>query len=105
MKEKLNDEDGQAGTLHNLGVIVQERGQFDEAEAWYRKSLKIKEKLKDEYGQASTLHQLGTIAQERRQFDKARNLYLQAEAIFKKHDDKHLLSVVRASLERLQDRT
>ena len=82
-------------------MIAQERRQFDEAEAWYQKSLKIKEKLKDEYGQAQTLHQLGSVADERRQLDKAKNLYLQAEAIFKKYDDKHFLFVVRNSLERL----
>ncbi|KAF5433866.1 CHAT domain-containing protein [Candidatus Methanophagaceae archaeon] len=51
-----------ASLWHNLGIIAQERREFEEAEEWYRKSLALKEKLKYEYGQASTLHQLGMIA-------------------------------------------
>jgi len=94
-------EDLCASLWHNLGMIAEERRQFDEAEEWYRKSLAIWEKLKDEYGQASTLHQLGMIAEERRQFDEAKMLYLQAEGIFKKYDDEYSLSVVRSSLKRL----
>ena len=91
-----------ASLWHNLGMIAQQRRQFDEAERWYRRSLEIKEKLKDEYGQAITLHQLGMIAEERRQFDEAERLYLQAKAIFEKSNDEYSLSVVRSSLERLR---
>ncbi|HAW50299.1 TPA: hypothetical protein DCX16_05065 [bacterium] len=95
--------DGKAITLHQLGRIAQQRRQFDIAEKWYRMSLEIKEKLEDEYGKAITLHQLGMIAEERRQFDEAERLYLQAKAIFEKYKDKHSLSIVCASLKRLEN--
>jgi Flp pilus assembly protein TadD len=91
-----------ASFWHNLGMIAEERRDFDEAEEWYRKSLALKEKLKNEYGQAITLHQLGMIAEERRDFDEAERLYLKAEAIFEKYRDEHYLSIVRGSVERLR---
>jgi tetratricopeptide (TPR) repeat protein len=73
-----------ASSWHNLGMIAQERREFDEAEAWYRKSLALEEKLKDEYGQASTLHQLGMIAEERRDFDEAEEWYRKSLALEEK---------------------
>jgi tetratricopeptide (TPR) repeat protein len=91
-----------ASFWQNLGMIAEERRDFDEAEEWYRKSLAIEEKLKNEYGQAITLHQLGMIAEERRDFDEAERLYLKAEAIFEKYRDEHYLSIVRGSVERLR---
>jgi tetratricopeptide (TPR) repeat protein len=38
-------EDGIAASYHQLGMIAEERQQFDEAEKWYRKSLEIHERL------------------------------------------------------------
>jgi tetratricopeptide (TPR) repeat protein len=73
-----------ASLWHNLGMIAQERREFNEAEQWYRKSLALKEKLKDEYSKASTLHQLGRIAQERREFNEAEQWYRKSLAIKEK---------------------
>ncbi|MDI6810818.1 MAG: tetratricopeptide repeat protein [archaeon] len=78
-----------ASLWHNLGMIAQERRDFDEAEEWYRKSLALKEKLKDEHGQARTLHQLGMIAEERRDFDEAEEWYRKSLEIEEKLKDEH----------------
>jgi tetratricopeptide (TPR) repeat protein len=74
---------------HNLGIIAQERREFNEAEQWYRKSLAIEEKFKDKYGQAQTLHQLGMIAQERREFNEAEQWYRKSLAIKEKLKDEY----------------
>ncbi|NUR02638.1 MAG: tetratricopeptide repeat protein, partial [Streptomyces sp.] len=60
---------------HQLGTVAQERGRWDEAENWYRKSLTIKEELGNRPGTANTYHNLGTVAQERGRWDEAENWY------------------------------
>ena len=76
-----------ASLWHNLGMITQQRRQFDEAEKLYRKSLAIYKKLKDEYQQAGILNNLGVIAQEKRQFDEAEKLLRKNLEIYKKLKD------------------
>ncbi|MBU7028292.1 MAG: tetratricopeptide repeat protein [Theionarchaea archaeon] len=69
---------------HNLGVIAQERQQFDQAEKWYRKSLEIRERLGLERDAASDYHNLGVIAQERQQFDQAEKWYRKSLEIYER---------------------
>ena len=49
-------------TYHQLGMIAEERRDFDQAENWYRKSLAIEEKQGNEHGAAITHGQLGILA-------------------------------------------
>jgi hypothetical protein len=56
-----------ASTYHQLGTTAQSRGQLDEADDWYRKSLTIKEELGNRPGMALTYAQLGLLAEERDQ--------------------------------------
>jgi tetratricopeptide (TPR) repeat protein len=70
-----------AAATHNLGVVAQDRGQFDQAEDWYRQSLAIKEDLGNRPGVANSYHQLGTAAQDRGQLDQAEDWYRQSLAI------------------------
>jgi tetratricopeptide (TPR) repeat protein len=69
---------------HQLGMIAEERAQFDPAEAWYRQALEIEERLGLERDAASDYHQLGMIAQERGQFEQAEAWYRQALEIFER---------------------
>jgi tetratricopeptide (TPR) repeat protein len=52
-----------AAAYHQLGMVAEERQQFDQAEAWYRKALEIYERLGLERYAASDYHQLGIVAQ------------------------------------------
>ena len=47
--EDVNDEHGQASTLHQLGRVAEERGQLDEAEAFYLKAEAIYKHMDDPY--------------------------------------------------------
>jgi tetratricopeptide (TPR) repeat protein len=60
---------------HQLGMAAGVRGQLDEAEDWYRKSLTINEELRNRPGMALTYHQLGITAQQRGRLDEAEDLY------------------------------
>ncbi|MER5506151.1 tetratricopeptide repeat protein [Streptomyces sp. NPDC002766] len=52
-----------AAYIHQLGMIAQERGDYQRAEDHYRASLGILEELGDRAGIAGSYHQLGIIAQ------------------------------------------
>ena len=70
-----------ASTYHQLGITAQDRGQLDEADDWYRKSLTIKEELGNRPGMAITYHQLGITAQDRGRLDEADDWYRKSLAI------------------------
>ncbi|MCW3129156.1 MAG: tetratricopeptide repeat protein [Methanophagales archaeon] len=87
---------------HQLGMIAEERQQFDVAEQWYRKALEIRERLGLERYAANDYHQLGMIAEERQQFDAAEQWYRKALEIYERlglerdaADDYHQLGRMR----------
>jgi tetratricopeptide (TPR) repeat protein len=47
--------------LHALGIIAQERGAYDEALEWYRRSLALAEELGNRAGMASSYGQIGVL--------------------------------------------
>ncbi|MEA2602862.1 MAG: hypothetical protein QOF89_3854, partial [Acidobacteriota bacterium] len=50
---------------HGLGMVSQDRGDYEQALEWYQKSLRIFEELGNRAGMASSYHQLGMVAQHR----------------------------------------
>ncbi|MBC2694658.1 MAG: tetratricopeptide repeat protein [Desulfobacteraceae bacterium] len=87
--DKTGDHSLKAESLHNLGMIAEERGDFEKAEQLYKKSLKISEQLGDEHGAAGTYHHLGIIAQERGDFEKAEDWYKRSLKISEQLGDEH----------------
>ena len=51
-----------AASVHHLGIIAQNRGDYEQALDWYKKSLLIIEELGNRDGMASSYHQLGNVA-------------------------------------------
>lgn len=64
-----------AAFLHQLGIIAQRRGSYDEALQWYRQSLEIHEKLGNRAAIATSYHQIGMVAQFRGSYDEALDWY------------------------------
>ena len=103
LEKKRGRPRGEAGALHQLGIIAQEQWDFQGAEQWYLKSLAISEKLGDEDGAAITYHQMGRIAEEQRDFQGAEKWYLKSLAISEKQGNEqgaaityHQLGVIAA---------
>ncbi len=99
-----------AGIYHQLGIVAQERGQLDEADEWYRKSLAIKEELGDRPGMAITYHQLGNAATDRGRLSEAGEWYRKSLAINEELGDRpgmastyHQLGNIARRAERLDD--
>ncbi|WP_189981853.1 CHAT domain-containing protein, partial [Streptomyces capoamus] len=64
-----------AGYTHQLGMIAQARGDYQQAEEHYRSALTILEELGDRAGIASSYHQLGIIAQLQGDYQQAEKRY------------------------------
>jgi tetratricopeptide (TPR) repeat protein len=70
-----------ATIYHQLGMVAQDRGNWDEAEQWYQQCLAILEELGDRPGMASSYHQLGMVAQLRGNWDEAERWYQKSLAM------------------------
>jgi len=80
--------DRAAVITHRLGVVAQDRGNYDQALNYYRQSLAIREELGDRDGMARSYHQLGNLVYMRDDYDQALDYYRQALAIFEELGDR-----------------
>jgi tetratricopeptide (TPR) repeat protein len=87
--DKTGNQSLKANSLHNLGIIAEERREFEKAEDWCKKSLKIFKQLGDEHNAAITYHQLGMIAEERREFEEAEDWYEKSLKIKERLGNEH----------------
>ena len=78
-----------ASIYHRLGIVAQEKRQFEQAEQYYQQALRIRIDFNDRYGQADTYHQLGRIAGEQRQYKQAERYYQQALQIYIDFNDRY----------------
>jgi tetratricopeptide (TPR) repeat protein len=101
ISERLGDLAGKAVTLHQLGRLAQDRGDYEEAERLYRESLEIKERLGNLAGKAATLYQLGVLRWGQGRKAEAEELLRQALDIFERIGHRRAKEV-RKDLERLQ---
>ncbi|MDO0911814.1 tetratricopeptide repeat protein [Streptomyces sp. DT2A-34] len=77
-----------AGCLHNLGTIADARGDYGEAEEYYRNSLAISEERGDRAGIAGTYHQLGLLAVRRGNYGEAEEFCRKSLAIAEERGDR-----------------
>ncbi len=61
--------------IHNLGILLQGRGEYQAALEMYEKVLKIFEDIGDQKNMAAVLHQVGMIHQERGDYEPALEMY------------------------------
>jgi len=94
-----------AAFIHNLAILAQDTGEYDEARRLYRQSLEINEELGNRAGIASTLHQLGGLAQDTGEYDKARRLYRQSLEINEELGDRAVIASTLHELGRLAQDT
>lgn len=71
-----------ADFLHQLGNVAYQRGDYDQALEWYRKSLAINEELGNRAGMATSYHQLGILLTEQGMAEQGVPFTLQSLYIF-----------------------
>ena len=70
--------------IHRLGILAQDRGDYDEADRQYQRALDIFERLGDQVGMANSYGQLGILAQARGDYGEAARQYQRALDIFER---------------------
>jgi len=65
----------QAAWIHQLGMLAQVRGDYDEAARQYQRSLDINERIGNQANMAGSYHQLGNVAYLRGDYDEAARQY------------------------------
>ena len=85
----LEDNNGVANLLLNLGFLAQVTGNVAEARCLYNDSLKIFQELRDKSGVAKSLHNLGFLAQVTGELAEARRLYDETLKIKQELGDKN----------------
>ena len=73
--------------LHQLGLVLQNKGDYDAALDWYRKSLTILEQIGDRAGSARCYHQLGIVAHLKGDYDAALDWYRKSQPILEEIGD------------------
>ncbi len=68
----------QAAWIHQLGMLAQDRGDYDEAARQYQRALDINERIGDQPGVGGGYHQLGILAYLRGDYDQAARQYQRA---------------------------
>jgi tetratricopeptide (TPR) repeat protein len=72
------DPKGTAVILHNFGILLQDRGNYEQALEYYERSRKIEEEFGNRAGVATSLHQIGIIQQQRGDYEQALECYERA---------------------------
>jgi tetratricopeptide (TPR) repeat protein len=77
-------------TLANdLGLLYQDKGEWERAIEYYERSLAIDEKVGDEHGMAPTLNNLGSVYQVKGEWERAIEYYERSLLICEKVGDEH----------------
>ena len=67
-----------AVAYHQLGIVAQERGEYLQAEEWYKKALVIRQRLGLEKNVANDYRNLGSTAKDQGKYGQAEELYKKA---------------------------
>jgi tetratricopeptide (TPR) repeat protein len=101
--EEMGNKKEVAGTLHQLGMIHQDQGNYEEAVKLYNQSLKICKELGDKSGIAYTLGQIRRINEEEGEYSSALRNYLISFSIFEQLNSS-IKEIVARSILRLRDK-
>jgi tetratricopeptide (TPR) repeat protein len=82
--EKRDDIKGVSGSLHNIGVVYQYKGDYEAALNHYKKAMEIREKIGDIKGLAESMGQMGILSFKQNQFENSLKFIIQAFLVFAK---------------------
>jgi tetratricopeptide (TPR) repeat protein len=80
---------GMAGSYNNIGLIHDDKGDYDKALEFYFKSLRLTEELNNKYGMALLYNNIGIIHDNKGDFDKALEFYFKSLKIKEEIEDKN----------------
>ncbi|MCB9364264.1 MAG: tetratricopeptide repeat protein [Flavobacteriales bacterium] len=87
LREEIDDKDGIAKSLCNIGIIYKNQGDIPKALVYYHKSLKIQEQLGNKDGIAAALTNIGIIYKGQEDFTNAMEYYTRSLKIREELND------------------
>jgi len=88
LRKEINDNQGIAGSLNNIGNIYHEQDDYENALGYYKRSLKIKEELGDKKGMSKSINNIGIIYENRGDYAKAIEYFMRSLALKEAIGDK-----------------
>jgi tetratricopeptide (TPR) repeat protein len=82
-------EDLEAMLVNDLGLLYQDKGEWDQAIEYFQRSLEIDEKVGDEHGMSATFNNLGSVYHDKGEWDKAIEYFQRSLEIDEKVGDEH----------------
>jgi tetratricopeptide (TPR) repeat protein len=98
MRRRIGDRRSIALSLNNMGLVLQDSGQFQEALEAFEQALHIRREIGDLIGMIITLNNLGTVAQDQGDFAKALSMFEEASKVAREIGDKNKIALVLTNL-------
>jgi non-specific serine/threonine protein kinase len=98
ISQELGDKAATADALHNLGVILYQRGEYARARRAFEESRILSRELDDEQGVAFALGGLGDVAYFQGDYEYAGDFYEKSLALHRKFGDRHSVAIVLNNL-------
>src|SRR4030042_2742376 len=104
-REQVNDRQGLAQTLNNIGITYLSSGKLDMARDYFERSLTISEDINDANENASSLFRIGTIYNYKGQYDRALNYLNQSLKYALDLDIKETIKEIYLNLSEVYERS
>lgn len=88
ISQPINNRKGEGATLHNLGVVYNELGQYSKALGFYEEALTIRRTIGDKLEEGTTLNNIGIVYSQLGKNSQALEYYQQALAVKREVSDK-----------------
>jgi tetratricopeptide (TPR) repeat protein len=88
LRRESGDRRGISLSLHNLGLVAEEQGEYERARALHAESLALRRELGAKWDIALSLANLGTIAEKQGDYEQAWRLHLESLALKRELGDK-----------------
>ncbi|OOG74285.1 sensor histidine kinase [Algoriphagus sp. A40] len=98
LTEKLGDQKAIGQAYSDLSNVYNQKGQFAEAKAGYKKSLEIRTQIADSAGMAGSKSNLASVHQRLFQTDSAMMYYMEALAYFESIGHEHNINFIKNNL-------
>jgi len=95
---ELDDKQGIARTLNNMGHVADEQGDYERARRLTEEALTIFRELGDKRGVAIALYGLGNVAIQQKDYREARELYEEGLAIYRELGDRWGVAIALGNL-------
>jgi tetratricopeptide (TPR) repeat protein len=102
IQRRIGDDAGTAGTLGELGKLLRDVGQMNEAINAFNEALATFRKLGDPVKAAISIELLGSVHERQGQYAAARDKYLEALALLQQYGSPQHVAIVQNDIARVQ---